>query len=120
MQRVWIDLIFIVLAPKKGQGSMENTDTEDMLSALRRQIQPHLVMALQGHKNTAYQHLQVCFLIFIQSKIALNFQAASFAQFLPTGGSPGGSAPEPDSDEESIADLPLNLVSTQMTETESH
>ncbi|XP_063903899.1 uncharacterized protein LOC135123301 isoform X2 [Zophobas morio] len=91
-------------APKKGPACVESTDTEDMLSALRRQIQPHLVMALQGHKNTAYPHLQ----------------AANFAQFLPTGGSPGGSAPEAESDEESIADLPLNLVSTQMTETESH
>jgi hypothetical protein len=95
---------FKVIAPKKGHGNAETTDTEDMLSALRRQIQPHLVMALQGHKNTAYPHLQ----------------AANFAQFLPTGGSPGGSAPEAESDEESIADLPLNLVSTQMTETESH
>lgn len=38
-----------------------------MLSALRRQIQPHLVMALQGHKNTAYPHLQVSFyLVYIQ------------------------------------------------------
>ncbi|RZC27658.1 GATA domain containing protein [Asbolus verrucosus] len=91
-------------APKKGHANAETTDTEDMLSALRRQIQPHLVMALQGHKNATYPHLQ----------------AANFAQFLPTGGSPGGSAPEAESDEESIADLPLNLVSTQMTETESH
>ncbi|XP_044272300.1 uncharacterized protein LOC123016149 isoform X1 [Tribolium madens] len=91
-------------APKKGHGNAESADTEDMLSALRRQIQPHLVMALQGHKTTAYPHLQ----------------AANFAHFLPTSGSPGGSAPEAESDEESIADLPLNLVSTQMTETESH
>ncbi|EFA09251.2 GATAd [Tribolium castaneum] len=91
-------------APKKGHGNAETADTEDMLSALRRQIQPHLVMALQGHKTTAYPHLQ----------------AANFAHFLPTSGSPGGSAPEVESDEESIADLPLNLVSTQMTETESH
>lgn len=26
-----------------------SSDTEDMLTALRRQLQPHLVMALQGH-----------------------------------------------------------------------
>lgn len=34
--------------------------------------------------------------------------------------SPGGSAVEVESDEDSVADLPLNLVSTQMTETETH
>lgn len=59
---------------------------------------------------------------FFQTLIFYNFalQAGNFAPFLPTGGSPGGSAPEAESDEDSIADLPLNLVSTQMTETESH
>lgn len=94
-----------------------------MLTALRRQLQPHLVMALQGHKNATYPQLQVT-IIFDMNSVVINWhfwQAANFANFLPTGGSPGGgSVPEADSDEESIADLPLNLVSTQMTETESH
>lgn len=48
------------------------------------------------------------------------FQNPHVPHFLPTGVSPSSSAPEVESDEESIADLPLNLVSTQMTETESH
>jgi len=40
---------------------------------------------------------------------------------LPTNkDSPGGSAAEIESDEESIGDLPLNLVATQLTETETH
>ncbi|KAJ8953944.1 hypothetical protein NQ318_019187 [Aromia moschata] len=95
-----------VIAPKD-KGSTESKDTEDMLSALRRQLQPHLVMALQGHKNAnvpTYPHLQ----------------GPPISNFLPTGESPSGSAPEVDSDEDSIADLPLNLVSTQMTEAELH
>ncbi|KAJ8926505.1 hypothetical protein NQ314_021107 [Rhamnusium bicolor] len=51
-----------VIAPKGKTNNTETTDTEDMLSALRRQIQPHLVMALQGHKNAntpGFPHLQV-------------------------------------------------------------
>lgn len=54
---------FTVIAPKeKDNSTTESTDTEDMLSALRRQIQPHLVMALQGHNNASppnYPHIQV-------------------------------------------------------------
>ncbi|XP_018566390.1 uncharacterized protein LOC108907268 isoform X2 [Anoplophora glabripennis] len=97
------------IAPKeKDNNTSESTDTEDMLSALRRQIQPHLVMALQGHKNPSapnFPHIQ---------------GPPPLSKFLPTGASPSGSAPEVDSDEDSIADLPLNLVSTQMTEAELH
>lgn len=48
-------------------------------------------------------------------------QGPPFPNFLPNGESPGGSTVEMDSEEETMADdLPLNLVSTQMTETETH
>ncbi|CAH0564092.1 unnamed protein product [Brassicogethes aeneus] len=87
-------------APKKS----ESNDTEEMLTALRRQLQPHLIMALQGQKNTN----------------SAPHKPARFP-FLPTSGaSPGGSAPEVDSEDDCMEDLPLNLVSTQMTETETH
>lgn len=69
-------MFVLVPGSKDGSNMVESTDTEDMLSALRRQIQPHLVMALQGHKNMnmpSYPHLQVrtfekCNLYFIICK----------------------------------------------------
>ncbi|XP_060522369.1 uncharacterized protein LOC132699587 [Cylas formicarius] len=78
----------------------ETIDTENMLTALRRQLQPHLVMALsQGQKShTAYSPYQ---------------QGINQPSFLPN-------CAEMDSDSDSIADLPLNLVSTQLAETETH
>nr|CAI5845912.1 unnamed protein product [Callosobruchus analis] len=91
---------------KERGNSSETTDTEDMLSALRRQIRPHLIMALTGPKNAnlpQYAHLQ-------------NPPVPNV--ILPPGASPNRTVPEAESDEESIADLPLNLVSTQMTEAE--
>ncbi|VEN64109.1 unnamed protein product [Callosobruchus maculatus] len=91
---------------KERGNSSETTDTEDMLSALRRQIRPHLIMALTGPKNAnlpQYAHLQ-------------NPPVPNV--ILPAGASPNRTVPEAESDEESIADLPLNLVSTQMTEAE--
>ncbi|KAK4874934.1 hypothetical protein RN001_014294 [Aquatica leii] len=94
----------IPIAPKRLNNSNE-ADTEDMLSALRRQIQPHLVMALQGHGNPNYG----------------NLQASKYHPILPKEESPVGSTLEmEDSDDDSIADLPLNLVATQMAETETH
>ncbi|XP_019881580.1 uncharacterized protein LOC109609350 isoform X3 [Aethina tumida] len=93
-----------VIAPKSKGSISETTDTEEMLTALRRQLQPHLIMALQGQKNQP----------------TLPNQGSKYP-FLPAGESPGGSAPEADSDDDCMEDLPLNLVSTQMpTETESH
>ncbi|XP_076264838.1 uncharacterized protein LOC143198940 isoform X2 [Rhynchophorus ferrugineus] len=87
----------------------ENADTENMLSALRRQLQPHLVMALSqgtGNQGNLFSHIH---------------QGINQPSFLPTNkDSPCGSMPEIESDEESIADLPLNLVSTQLAETETH
>lgn len=47
-----------MIAPKKANNNTE-ADTNDMLTALRRQLQPHLVMALQGHKTTGYPNPQV-------------------------------------------------------------
>ncbi|KAK9729424.1 GATA zinc finger [Popillia japonica] len=89
-----------VIAPKKENNSSEQ-DSEDLLSALRRQLQPHLVMALQGHKNLNYPN-------------AVNYNP------IITTGSPAGSAAEAESEEENYNDLPLNLVATQMAETETH
>ncbi|KAG5874745.1 hypothetical protein JTB14_027084 [Gonioctena quinquepunctata] len=77
-------------------------DTEDMLSALRRQLQPHLVMALQGHRNS-------------NVPTQPHIQGPAVSKFLPRRELSGGSIREAESDEDSIADLPLNLVSTQMT-----
>ncbi|KAJ8916129.1 hypothetical protein NQ315_004496 [Exocentrus adspersus] len=97
-----------VTVKEKDNHTADSRVTEDMVNALRRQIQPHLVMALQEHKNSSapnFPHVQ---------------GPPPLSNFLPTGTSPSGSAPEVDSDEDSIADLPLNLVSTQMTEAELH
>lgn len=91
-----------VIAPKK-ENSTSEQDNEDLLSALRRQLQPHLVMALQGHKNLNYP----------------NVQAVNYNPIITTG-SPAGSAAEVESEEENYNDLPLNLVATQMAETETH
>ncbi|XP_019764087.1 uncharacterized protein LOC109540239 isoform X2 [Dendroctonus ponderosae] len=87
----------------------EKHDTDSMLSALRRQLQPHLVMALrQGTTNQG--------LLFSQIP-----QSMPPPPFLPANrDSSEGSVPELEDDEESIADLPLNLVSTQLAETETH
>lgn len=94
----------IPVAPKIVNSNSE-ADTEDMLSALRRQIQPHLVMALQGHANPNYT----------------NIQTRKFHPILPKEESTIGSTLEmDDSDDDSITDLPLNLVATQMAETETH
>ncbi|KAK5640719.1 hypothetical protein RI129_009266 [Pyrocoelia pectoralis] len=90
----------IPIAPKTVNSNSE-ADTEDMLSALRRQIQPHLVMALQGHANPNYT----------------NIQTRKFHPILPKEESP---LEMDDSDDDSITDLPLNLVATQMAETETH
>ncbi|KAL3272448.1 hypothetical protein HHI36_013928 [Cryptolaemus montrouzieri] len=89
-----------IAAKKGGNNNSETKDTEDMLSALRKQLQPHLIMALQGHKNANFPLIQ----------------GPQFPSFLPKGESPGGSAPELESDEDTMAELPLNLVSTQMTD----
>lgn len=87
----------------------DNADTQNMLSALRRQLQPHLMMALSqeaGGQSTLLSQIN---------------QGLSQPNFLPASkDSPCGSAPEMESDEESIGDLPLNLVSTHMAETETH
>lgn len=48
----------IPIAPKNLNSNNES-DTDDMLTALRRQIQPHLVMALQGQGNPNYGSVQV-------------------------------------------------------------
>ncbi|XP_044758561.1 GATA-binding factor 6-B isoform X2 [Coccinella septempunctata] len=89
---------------KKNINTMETKETEEMLSALRKQLQPHLMMALQGHKASSFPLIQ----------------DPQFSNFLPKGESPGGSTAEMDSEDETMADeLPLNLVSTQITETET-
>lgn len=49
---------FRAIAPKSSNNNGDAADTEDMLAALRRQLQPHLIMALQGHKNVNYPNLQ--------------------------------------------------------------
>ncbi|CAH1101194.1 unnamed protein product [Psylliodes chrysocephalus] len=85
----------------------ETSDTDDMLSALRRQLQPHLIMALQGHRNSIPR---------LPTRTYTKVPPPQ--KCLPTEEFIGGSARGPESDEESIADLPLNLVSTHMTEGE--
>lgn len=42
-----------MVQPKRPNNNSE-ADTDDMLTALRRQLQPHLVMALQGHTTMSY------------------------------------------------------------------
>lgn len=49
-----------MVQPKRANNNSE-ADTDDMLTALRRQLQPHLVMALQGHTTMNYPGMQVSF-----------------------------------------------------------
>lgn len=42
-----------MVQPKRSNNNSE-ADTDDMLTALRRQLQPHLVMALQSHATMNY------------------------------------------------------------------
>lgn len=91
-----------ILAPKKSNNNTE-ADTDSMLSALRKQLQPHLVMALStGHNNLPTQMQSDVYPVIMNQL-------------------PEVSAEMDESEEESYRDLPLNLVSTQMAETtESH
>lgn len=77
----------IPIAPKV-LGSNHEADTEDMLAALRRQIQPHLVMALQGHPNSNYASLPVSLLNFLcncrLSNFCLNLVGQVSSQFAKT------------------------------------
>lgn len=47
-----------MVQPKRPNNDNE-ADTDDMLTALRRQLQPHLVMALQSHATMNYPGIQV-------------------------------------------------------------
>ncbi|XP_022900329.1 transcription factor GATA-5 isoform X2 [Onthophagus taurus] len=91
------------IAPKK--------DAEDLLSALRKQLQPHLVMALQGHKNLNYPNMQVT---------SDNIYNSSSYKPIETVKSPSESVPDEPDEEDHYRDLPLNLVATQMAETETN
>ncbi|XP_050308340.1 LOW QUALITY PROTEIN: uncharacterized protein LOC126744826 [Anthonomus grandis grandis] len=85
----------------------EKDDTESMLSALRKQLQPHLAMALrQGGGNQG-------------GDMAAQMPHPTYLPTTHNTPQPV-TAQEVESDEESIADLPLNLVATQMAETETH
>ncbi|XP_057670556.1 uncharacterized protein LOC130902427 isoform X1 [Diorhabda carinulata] len=106
----------IVKGSSKEKSNTESSDTEDMLSALRRQLQPHLVMALQGHRNNFNSNSDSS--PKIPSRAHIQFQGPPLPNFLPLEKSSGVSTREAVSDEDSIADLPLNLVSTHMTEGE--
>ncbi|CAG9830620.1 unnamed protein product [Diabrotica balteata] len=106
-----------IVKASKDRGAAESSDTDDMLSALRRQLRPHLVMALQGHRNNSNENMNLDGSPKVPSRA--HIQGPTVPNFLPIEKIPGGvSAREADSDEDSIADLPLNLVSTQMTEGE--
>ncbi|XP_018334804.1 nitrogen regulatory protein areA-like isoform X2 [Agrilus planipennis] len=108
------------------QQMVESSDTDDMLTALRRQIQPHLVMALQGHHSasgtTSYSSLQTAGNFsspFARKDDHLHpqQQQQQTQHMLKVINVPETD----DSDDDSITDLPLNLVATQMAETtESH
>lgn len=75
-------------------------------------------MALQGHTNMNYPGMQVILLVtkLIVYGFIVHFQSPAYVSIMPKQ----GSAVDVESDEDSVADLPLNLVSTQMAETETH
>ncbi|XP_028129478.1 uncharacterized protein LOC114325577 isoform X2 [Diabrotica virgifera virgifera] len=107
------------VSASKERRAAESSDTDDMLSALRRQLRPHLVMALQGHRNNSNENMNLDSSPKVPSRA--HIQGPTVPNFLPIEKMPSVgvvSAREADSDEDSIADLPLNLVSTQMTEGE--
>ncbi|XP_028129476.1 uncharacterized protein LOC114325577 isoform X1 [Diabrotica virgifera virgifera] len=109
----------VKVSASKERRAAESSDTDDMLSALRRQLRPHLVMALQGHRNNSNENMNLDSSPKVPSRA--HIQGPTVPNFLPIEKMPSVgvvSAREADSDEDSIADLPLNLVSTQMTEGE--
>jgi hypothetical protein len=85
-----------------------------MLAALRRQIQPHLVLALQAapesSKSVSGNHNHLPPAVAVPSAYAM----------VQVKTEPMESAGEDEEDEdENMADLPLNLVSTTLSESPS-
>lgn len=60
VNQTWLSLSLIAAA-----AAAESKATENMLSALRRQLQPHLIMALQGHKNMNVTNLSIQVRVYI-------------------------------------------------------
>ncbi|PSN57201.1 hypothetical protein C0J52_01469 [Blattella germanica] len=88
---------------KSGNSGSSNEDPVDMLAALRRQIQPHLMLALQAAPES-------------RTSLPSNHNAASTYAMVQVKTEPMESAGEEEDEDENVADLPLNLVSTTLSE----
>ena len=74
-----------------------------MLAALRRQIQPHLMLALQATPES-------------RTSMPSNHEVAPTYAMVQVKTEPVESAGEEEDEDENMADLPLNLVSTTLSE----
>nr|CAD7197228.1 unnamed protein product [Timema douglasi] len=86
-------------------GSSSSDDPVDMLAALRRQIQPHLMMALQSVPESCTP----------PSSMSLAAEVKTEPVDSEEEEEEGGEEDEDGADED-MADLPLNLVSTSLAE----
>ncbi|XP_069692378.1 uncharacterized protein [Periplaneta americana] len=99
---------------KSGNSGSSNEDPVDMLAALRRQIQPHLMLALQSSpegcnnisSSASSNHNHLPPVVSVPSAYAM----------VQVKTEPMESAGEEEDEDENIADLPLNLVSTTLSE----
>jgi hypothetical protein len=102
---------------ESGNSGSSNEDPVDMLAALRRQIQPHLMLALQAAPesnktisiSTSGNHGHLPPVVSVPSAYAM----------VQVKAEPVESAGEEEDEDENMADLPLNLVSTTLSEPSS-
>lgn len=96
---------------KAANGNPNVEDPADMLAALRRQIQPHLMLALQAapglppHSQGHPPH--------VPSSLSV---VKSEQDSVPAGGSDNESEEHDRSGENDLSDLPLNLVATSLAD----
>jgi hypothetical protein len=106
---------------KSGNSGSSNEDPVDMLAALRRQIQPHLMLALQATPessksislSTSSNHNHLSPVVSVPSAYAMVQVKAEPME------SAGEEEEEDEDEDENMADLPLNLVSTTLAEPSS-
>jgi len=105
---------------KSGNSGSSNEDPVDMLAALRRQIQPHLMLALQATPessksislSTSSSHNHLSPVVSVPSAYAM-------VQVKAEPMESAGEEEEEEDEDENMADLPLNLVSTTLAEPSS-
>ena len=114
LQWSWLSVL------ESGNSGSSNEDPVDMLAALRRQIQPHLMLALQATPessksislSTSSNHNHLSPVVSVPSAYAM-------VQVKAEPMESAGEEEEEEDEDENMADLPLNLVSTTLAEPSS-